>query len=399
LTEGTDHPSLLDDMLLGEHHGEDDGGSHLEIDDFQSNEIRQIFLTTLPDYLEPVRQMVEQLLEGGDGRELLLRTLDKTLASISAAASRIEIHDVSAVVERSRARLARVDETDDMELRADIFADLREIEQMAEAVGAPPLATSQGGSSQTLVAAFSDIGNVDRSALESLTAAGLVTVDQLRMAERSEVVAVTGLDPKVVDALLAAVGGGSHSLPSEPDLPPVSFQAHPRSASLRADQDARASRADPLEAELANKLSAQVEAEVRVDEVRGDILELRTRLAALGDELAEWERRCRELGERRAETRNRIAERLAELAGKRAERARLERAQANHEAMLGRAARDLERLGYEHATVDDAQRIAAVGVASLVADVERLSRAVAQAEDRVTTPRANGAGRGRGQEP
>ena len=45
-------------MLLGEHHADDDSGSQLEIDDFQSNEIRQIFLTTLPDYLEPVRQMV-----------------------------------------------------------------------------------------------------------------------------------------------------------------------------------------------------------------------------------------------------------------------------------------------------------------------------------------------------
>jgi hypothetical protein len=380
VTEGTGHPSLLDDVLLGGHSGDDDSGSHLEIDDFQSNEIRQIFLTTLPDYLEPVRQMVEQLLAGGEGRDLLLQTLDKTLASISTAATRIEIHDVSAVVERSRARLARVEETDDMELRADIFGDLREIEQMVSAVSgqAPPA----GGSSQTLVAAFSELKDVDRSALQSLTAAGLVTVEQLQMAERSEVVAVTGLDPSVVEAIMAAVGRSSHAprpaLPSPPE---------------------RSTATDPLEAELATKLGAQVEAEVQIDEVRGDILELRTRLATLADELAASERRRRELDERRAEIRSEIAERLATLGGVRAERVRLERAQANHEAARARWQRELDRLGREHASVDDAQRDAAVGIAGLVADVERISRTVAQAEDRVTGPWPPGAGRGREREP
>ena len=273
MTDEGSQTSLFGDVLLGEHHGDDDSGSHLEIDDFQSNEIRQIFLTTLPDYLEPVRQMVEQLLAGEEGRDVLLETLDKTLASISAAATRIEIHDVSTVVERSRARLRRVDEIDDMELRADIFGDLRELEQLSAAASgeAPPT----GGSSQTLVAAFSELRNVDRSALQSLTAAGLVTVDQLRMAEPSEVVAVTGLDPSVVDAILAAVGRTSRV---------------PRKAAPKAPHGSAA--ADPPEAELAQKLRDQVEAEVRMDEVRGDILELRTRLATLGDELHAAECRC-----------------------------------------------------------------------------------------------------------
>ena len=365
-------------MLLGEHHGDDDSGSHLEIDDFQSNEIRQIFLTTLPDYLEPVRQMVEQLLAGGEGRDVLLETLDKTLASISAAATRIEIYDVNTVVERSRARLKRVDEIDDMELRADIFGDLRELEQMASAVsGEPPPA---GGSSQTLVAAFSELKDVDRSALQSLTAAGLVTVEQLRMAEPSEVVAVTGLAPSVVDAILAAIGGSSRKR-GAPSPPHGSTSA------------------DPLEAELAAKLRAQVEAEVRVDEVRGHILELRTGLGHLGDELRAAERRAAELAERRVELRTELAERLASLSAERAERARLERTGVELEAKLSHWQRELEHLGRERASVDDEQRDAAVGIASLVAEVERISHAVAQAEDRVTAPRPTGARRGREGEP
>jgi DNA repair exonuclease SbcCD ATPase subunit len=365
-------------MLLGEHHGEDDSGSHLEIDDFQSNEIRQIFLTTLPDYLEPVRQMVEQLLEGGEGREVLLETLDKTLASISAAAMRIEIHDVGTIVERSRARLKRVDEIDDMELRADIFGDLRELEQMASAVSGEP--SRAGGSSQTLVAAFSELGDVDRSALQSLTAAGLVTVDQLRMAEPSEVVAVTGLDPSVVDAIMAAVGRSSRAPKRAAPSPPGGSAA-----------------ADPPAADLAEKLRAQVEAEVRVDEVRRDILELKTRLGTLAEELQAAERRAAELAERRAELRTEIAERLASLSAERAERARLERAREELELKLGQWQKELERLGRERASVDDEQRDAAAGIASLVADVERISRAVARAEERVTSPA--GSRRGREGEP
>ncbi len=356
-------------MLLGDHPADDDSGSHLEIDDFQSNEIRQIFLTTLPDYLEPVRQMVEQLLEGGEGRQVLLETLDKTLASISAAATRIEIHDVATIVERSRARLKRVDEIDDMELRADIFGDLRELEQMASAVSGE--APAAGSSSQTLVAAFSEFKDVDRSALQSLTAAGLVTVEQLKMAERSEVVAVTGLDPSVVDAIMRAIGRTSRS-PRRPAPPPVSTAT------------------DPLGAALAEKLRAQVEAEVRVDEVRRDILETRTRLRALGDELGAAERRARELAERRDELRTELAKRLASLSAERAERARLERTRVELDQKLRRWHDELERLGRERTSVDDEQRDAAAGIANLVADVERISRAVTQAEHRVTGPRRRG---------
>ena len=48
---------------------EDEGGADgLELDDQQANEIRNIFLTTLPQYLEPVEEMLDQLFELGRRR-------------------------------------------------------------------------------------------------------------------------------------------------------------------------------------------------------------------------------------------------------------------------------------------------------------------------------------------
>ena len=46
---------------------------------------------------------------------------------------------------------------------------------------------------QTIIAAFKHVEGIDRAVLEKLTAAGLVTVDQIEMARPDEIAAVTGL--------------------------------------------------------------------------------------------------------------------------------------------------------------------------------------------------------------
>ena len=75
----------VDDFLPVETDGVDDEASGLEMDREQSEEIEQVFLSTLPQYLEPVEQMVNELFSADSGGEETHQALTATLASLSAA--------------------------------------------------------------------------------------------------------------------------------------------------------------------------------------------------------------------------------------------------------------------------------------------------------------------------
>jgi hypothetical protein len=359
LTDSTDELVGLDGVLVQEGPGEDDDCSQLEIDDFQTQEIRQIFLTTLPDYLEPVRQMTAQLFSGTDGQEEVRKALDTTLGSIAVAASRVEINDVCATVERLRAELGRFGQVDEAQTREAVARGLREIEQLAAAAGVRPEAARVGAPVQTIVQAFDRIQHIDRSVLRRLTAAGLVSVQQIRMARPDEIVAVTGLSPAVVDALVAALGSDADSrAPStcaEPSVP---------------------SAADPLQAELAQSLRVQVDTEVQLDELRGEILQRRLSVAALSEEASTAEQRCGELRQQLLRSRKEGADRLATLASARAQRAKLERRQAEQKDAVVRAEQKLIELERERASEEQAQGLTAESLGTLVS---RLRRMVEQA--------------------
>jgi len=99
MTPGDREPPDADDasgiLSWGDHDGHDADAAGLEIGEDQAQEIKGIFLTTLPQYLEPVEQMIDQLFaardaETGDGWQ----ALSATLSSLSAAASRIGFDDI-----------------------------------------------------------------------------------------------------------------------------------------------------------------------------------------------------------------------------------------------------------------------------------------------------------------
>ena len=194
-----DDESFLD--ILEEGVYADDEGDGLELDESQAREIRHVFLTTLPQYLEPVEQMLEQLLaDGADAG--VLDALETTLSSIGAAAARLGIEDICDALEIIGEQVTQLHEQgwSDPELRRAVMASLRRIERIAAGTVGDSIALEgelpEKKRGETLVTAFRDIEGIDPSALQRLTAAGIVSVDQLQMARPHEIVAVSGLSAR-----------------------------------------------------------------------------------------------------------------------------------------------------------------------------------------------------------
>ena len=185
------------------------------------------------------------------------------------------------------------------------------------------------------------------------------------MAEPSEIVAVTGLDPAVVHSLVRAL------------------TAVDRRSARPADEPVVAENVDRREAEFADHLRAQVNAEVQLDEVRGDVLQLRVGVTALREELAATEERRAELHERLAHGRSDAAEQLAALSHARAQHARLERRKSDLEQALARGERKLSNLQRERVSVGDAHGELAESVTGLVSRVQRLVQAASSVGEEV----------------
>lgn len=323
--------SDLDGILLEESTGADEDSAGLELDAFQATEIRSIFLTTLPDYLEPVRQMLDQLLSADDPGEMR-QALDTTLESIQTAASRVQIDDVSEVVRNMRALLGGSGPIPE-ENRDSLWAGLARIEGIVADV-----ATEEARPrSETIVSALARAGGIDEGVLEKLTAAGLVTVDQIRMADPREIMAVSGLSAGVVERIVAAVTGRASA--AVPDGPP---QAPEYAGST--DEPAPAD-------ELERLLRRQVDGELEIEERKGQLLRARTKLLELGDQLA----------------------------GAKAERAALEKALATARTNSGDKLKTLSHFETRKSRIEEehrARRHELDRIESRISDLERRSQAV-----------------------
>jgi hypothetical protein len=291
-----DRPDDGDDggiLSWGDHDGPDADLAGLEMGEDQAEEIKRIFLVTLPQYLEPVEQMVDQLFAGsagesGDGWQ----ALSATLSSLAAAASRIGFEEIMVRLQRMGALVDRAGGGGaPADLRGQLLAELAGIRAIAT-TAAPEAAPKAGG--QTVVAALRGVGGVDDTVLRRLTTAGLVTVDQLLMADTDEVVAVTGLDVAVVERVLDAL--------SRRELPAPAGDAPAENVvEMQLGEEA-------LRTQLGRKLHAQVELEAEIEELRAEVAQLRTRAAelnaqleALAPERTELDRALGRAGEREAQ--------------------------------------------------------------------------------------------------
>ncbi len=346
--------SLADEVMLEEGSGEDHDTVGLELDARQATEIRQIFLTTLPDYVEPVRQMFDQLTASDGGDAELKKTLSKTLSSISMAAARVGIADVERELERLREDAMLLGDASEPQepLRDRIAASLALLTELAGGSEA-----SAAERSETIVAAFRSIEGVDPSALEKLVAAGVVYVDQLLQADRGEIAAVSGLDAASVEHIVAALSGKVAD-----DDPAASPEDDPVRAEPSASDD------------LQELVAAQAAGELALDETRGELLRKRLQLRAMREELSAAEERRDELRATLATVKRTLSERLSEVADAEAHKTRLDLEDASTRAELERTSARLQELQSERRTVADEHGRLAREVASLSQRVDQVLR-------------------------
>jgi hypothetical protein len=352
--------SIPDEVLLEEGSGEDDGAAGLKLDARQATEIRQIFLTTLPDYLEPIKQMVEQLVSSaGDDSEVRV-ALNKTLASMADAASRVSIDDVHQTLLALREDLALWgDPVEPQEpLRERISAALTELTELA---GAAADGSVQPKRSETIVAAFRNISGVAPQVLEKLLSAGLVSVDQLLNAERGEIAAVTGLDPQTVDDVIRALTFEHSSAPQPPTIDTPS-------------QEVETPEEPQGPPELGQILERQVATELLLDETRGRLLHLRLRVRELKAELTAAERQREDLRKALLDSKGRVAARLALLSEAESRRDEIERERGALRAKLEQIAAHLSALEAERKDAFDEDARLAQDVSSLALRVDGVLR-------------------------
>lgn len=251
---GSDDDDLhaLDGILDGDH-DRDDAEAGLELDDHQAGEIRRIFMTTLPQYLEPVEQMLDSLIEDGVGEQGMVAALDAALSGIATAAGRIGLDDIEEPVEQLRERLLVLEEGEvpDTTRRA-LLAELAEIRSVA---GIAP-AEGEAGETGGLFATLRQRG-LDPGTLATLTAAGLVSASQFEVGAHDEVMAVTGLDAEAVDHIYSLLGLQGRSASRAP------------------------TGLETLEPDLQRALESQIDAEEHVSRARSEAKQLLRRRDAL----------------------------------------------------------------------------------------------------------------------
>jgi hypothetical protein len=334
-------------FIIEEHSGDagsEDASGALALDEHQAKEIRQIFLNTLPEYLEPVSQMLAQILAATDGQPNVRRALDTTLSSIAAAASRVGITDVCAAVDEMRDRLLALDEEPWPPSPAAQEGLRRSLAALEELAGTSSRTVAGGAAPETIVAALQHAEGIDPGVLERLTAAGLVTMDQLRGAHAHEVVAVSGLDAARVERLLAIARDRSPKSKGA-EIPGSSGQAEP-SLPLTGAAAHTSEGASCRSFHLEERIGEQVDAEASLDALRAQILRARLHLGSCRELLATAESRRARLQQELGRVRTELAFALSAVTDACRRRSRLTEALADRDRCadaLGRRLATLRR--------------------------------------------------------
>lgn len=367
--------SVLDDVFLEDGEDPGEGGNGLALDASQAQEIRGVFLASLPQYLDPVAEMAGQLFAASEPDEDTLRALATTLGSIAAAAERIGVGDVHAKVIELQALVEAIDGGDfpvGDEVRSGIEDVLGSIRRIADPDATAATLVSADGTSGTIVAAVARIPEIDKSVLEKLTAAGLVSVDQLRQARPDEIVAVSGLPPSVVRRLLDALVERPLDSPAQTESPGDEFdepeiELGPRIPTPGPDV--------PLSERIQAVLGAHVDREAAHDRILAQVQRARGHVSRLRREVAAARGRRDVLRLARADLDDEVAERFEVLAELRAQREQLERALARDEGQLAGIRGRVASLQQGAAQVQERHREYAERVTRMRGGVARLLQA------------------------
>jgi hypothetical protein len=387
----------------------------LELDAQQAAEIRQIFLTSLPDYLVPIKEMVIKLSSEPDETGEIRAGLAKTIQSIGDAADRMKLDDVTHAMSALREDIVLFGDPSEPQdaLRKRITDALASLDRLAGGAAASVKPEARG---ETIVAALRGSDVIDNSVVQRLLAAGVAYVDQVLDADPKEVAIVSGLDAATVAKLVAALKAKRRPPPpKEPPQPPkrprpaedANYSAqildldeeHPASTGRAAADvlgflDSRskppppsggfqspfksvapASAPPPKDADaLAATLRRIVQDELALEEARGQATRLHASIAALRASVAALERECdsmrRSIGEHKGEA----VARLTDLARVESRKSAIERDRAQTLADLETAEARLNALHVERRAVLDQLR-------SLGDDTAALSEHVANVLD------------------
>jgi uncharacterized coiled-coil protein SlyX len=347
--EHSEPRELQDDeleLLPEETDSDTDAGDGLEIDASQTEEIRRIFGTTLPQYLEPVEEMLEQILTGKPSPDTV-SALAGTLVSLSQAASRVGFDEVVQQLDRFHDRVTALGERKRAASRGDretILGALFDLKDMAQRLSGGDAGTSER--SPTIFQALRGAEDIGEDVLQKLSAAGLTRVEQLRQARPDEVAAVTGLDAGAVQRLLDRVLALD-------DTAPGATEGGARVEQLPLGADA-------LEKVLERKLGEQVEAEAALEEARDRIQRLRAGVKRARRRLKELSQRSRDLDAERADVARQRAHRAEALSEARQARDALELRYARqadalreHNEQLLELRRRRQQLSRHDATLDE----------------------------------------------
>jgi len=343
LGEGSE-PSLLDGVFLEAGTDADDSGEGgLDLDSSQADEIRDIFLTTLPQYIEPIEQMMEQAFGGETPDDETCKALGAAITSISTAASRIGIDDVWRELERMVHQVEELSEgAEPAEVKEQLEQCLAKIREIAS-IGDGPTA-SQGPPVRTLFDALRGSPHVDASVLEKFTAAGLVNVDQLTMARSDEIIAVTGLPDRVVQTVLAAITAAE---------PPATDDETPQS-------------------ELVTQFTQQVNAEAALEDVRARNTRMQAEVDSVHVELDAMTASRDSLRRDLADARNELAARQPVLSQVRQHRHLIDSKRSARLAELERTSERLDTQRRNERTAESLEQEQAASVSELVQRVKRL---------------------------
>lgn len=368
---GSMSDDLTEDILPVEaDDGEDSDADGLELDERQSNEIRQIFGTTLPQYLQPVEEMIQQIIANPESRAATVQAFVGTVSSLSAAASRMGFEDVYRILERLSARVGQIGDDDGRvpeEIREAILFDLEEIKELAAGLGGDqPAPASDGAPSRTIFSALGAVSGLEDAVVQKLCAAGLVTVEQLRLARPGEVAAVTGLPDAVVARVMRAVQDEAVADDAE------------RAAAEDDDVLALPIEGGNLQTQLKQRLAAQVDVEAAVDEMRAEVQRMRANIAELRHELSRVEQRRTELRTALRSINDVLGDRVTALGRVRSNRAELaQRAEAAERALAREEDRVLD-LRRRRAVFLEKQAVVGEEVAGLLERVQRMIRLAAR---------------------
>jgi hypothetical protein len=364
-SEPIDENTGADGILLEESSADEEGHAGLELDARQTAEIRQIFLATLPDYLEPMRQMVARLSE--DTSDESRGALAKTIVSIGEAASRVQLVDVARAMEALREDVMLLGDADEPQdvLRARISSALDAMDALAGRDTESAHANPHG---RETIVSVREIG-LDAAALQRLVAAGVVYVDQLLEADPKDVVAVSGLAAATVAALVDALERRRASARS---VQPAPVEEPPARESVEEPPLEESPPAPPVEVSRStHAIRNVVDEELALHEMRGEALRRHLGGKELREEVAALERRCETLRATLAEVENRSAERAMVLWEAEVRTAQLER---DRLAMVA----ELEKVKSRRATLQSEHRDAIGELRHLADDTASLSERVTQ---------------------